>query len=108
MPGEAPGKAVFTPRDVGLQDLTPLCADTPPSIEGVTSIVVLRVRTPGPEALKLLRKIEGELGVAAQPQTAGFVPISVAAPDYKEAIERVTHVLDETDPSWSEHLELRA
>lgn len=73
----------------------------------MTSIVVLRVRTPGPEAMRLLHRIEGELGVPAQPQTAGFVPIPVAGPGYREAVETVARVLDATDAGWREHLELR-
>ncbi|MEX2195860.1 MAG: hypothetical protein WD844_11290 [Thermoleophilaceae bacterium] len=73
----------------------------------MTSIVVLRVRTPGPEALRLLHQIEGELGVPAQPQTAGFVPIPVAAAGYDEAVAEVTRVLDEGDAGWRDHLELR-
>jgi hypothetical protein len=76
-------------------------------MSGMTSIVVLRVRNPGPEASRLLRRIEGELGVVAQPQTAGFVPISVAEDGYENAVAAVTGVLDASDPEWREHLELR-
>ena len=74
----------------------------------VTSIVVLRVRNPGPEASRLLRRIEGELGVSAQPQTAGFVPISVGEDAYDDAVAAVTRVLDAGDADWREHLELRS
>lgn len=73
----------------------------------MTSIVLLRVRTHGGEAMRLLDRVEDELGVTAQPQTAGFVPISIAARDYQEAIATVTRVLEEGDPDWREHLELR-
>lgn len=76
-------------------------------MQTMTSIVVLRVRTPGPEAVRLLGRIEGELGVSAQPQTAGFVPIAVSAAGREEAVERVTGVLDACDAGWREHLELR-
>jgi hypothetical protein len=74
----------------------------------VTSIVVLRVRNPGPEASRLLRRLEAELGVLAQPQTAGFVPISVGEEGYDDAVSAVTRVLDESDAEWREHLELRS
>ena len=74
----------------------------------VTSIVVLRVRNPGPEASRLLRKLESELGVLAQPQTAGFVPISVGADGYDDAVAAVTRVLEQSDAEWQEHLELRS
>jgi len=73
----------------------------------VTSIVVLRVRNPGPEASRLLRKLESELGVMAQPQTAGFVPISVSEDNNADAIAAVTRVLEGADAEWREHLELR-
>ena len=74
----------------------------------MTSIVVLRVRNPGPEASRLLRKLESELGVMAQPQTAGFVPISVSEDSNADAIAAVTRVLEESDAEWREHLELRS
>lgn len=74
----------------------------------MTSIVFLRVRTPGPEALRLLHRIEGELDVTAQPQTAGFVPITVSGRGYADAVATVTRVLDESDAGWREHLELRS
>ncbi len=73
----------------------------------MTSIVVLRVRNPGPEASRLLRKLEAELGVMAQPQTAGFVPISVSEDTNADAIAAVTRVLEESDSEWRDHLELR-
>jgi hypothetical protein len=78
------------------------------TIRRVTSIVVLRVRNPGPEASRLLRRLESELGVLAQPQTAGFVPISVGEEGYDNAVAAVTRVLDQSDAEWREHLELRS
>ena len=77
-------------------------------MDSMTSIVVLRVRNPGPEASRLLRRLESELGVLAQPQTAGFVPISVGEDGYEEAVAAVTRVLEESDAEWQEHLELRS
>ena len=77
-------------------------------MDAMTSIVVLRVRNPGPEASRLLRRLESELGVLAQPQTAGFVPISVGEDGYEEAVAAVTRVLEESDADWQEHLELRS
>lgn len=77
-------------------------------MDTMTSIVVLRVRNPGPEASRLLRRLESELGVLAQPQTAGFVPISVGEDGYEEAVAAVTRVLEESDADWQEHLELRS
>ena len=77
-------------------------------MDSMTSIVVLRVRNPGPEASRLLRRLESELGVLAQPQTAGFVPISVGEDGYDEAVAAVTRVLEESDADWQEHLELRS
>lgn len=74
----------------------------------MASIVVLRVRNPGPEASRLLRRLESELGVLAQPQTAGFVPISVGADGYDDAVAAVTRVLEQSDAEWQEHLELRS
>ena len=73
-----------------------------------TSIVVLRVRNPGPEASRLLRRLESELGVLAQPHTAGFVPISVGAEGYDDAVAAVTRVLEQSDAEWQDHLELRS
>jgi hypothetical protein len=77
-------------------------------MDAVTSIVVLRVRNPGPEASRLLRRLESELGVLAQPQTAGFVPISVGEDGYDDAVAAVTRVLEESDAEWQDHLELRS
>jgi hypothetical protein len=77
-------------------------------MDSMTSIVVLRVRNPGPEASRLLRRLESELGVLAQPQTAGFVPISVGEDGYDDAVAAVTRVLEESDTEWQEHLELRS
>ena len=73
----------------------------------MTSIVVLRVRNPGPEASRLLRRLESELGVLAQPQTAGCVPITVREDGYDNAVAAVTRVLEQGDVEWQEHLELR-
>lgn len=71
------------------------------------AIVILRVKDPGPEASRLLSRIESELGVGAQPQTAGYVPISLDSLDEAAAQARVTAVLDACGPDWREHLELR-
>jgi hypothetical protein len=46
--------------------------------------------------------------VLAQPQTAGFVPISVGEEGYDNAVAAVTRVLDASDEEWREHLELRS
>lgn len=46
--------------------------------------------------------------MVAQPQTAGFVPISVGEDAYDDAVAAVTRVLDAGDEQWREHLELRS
>jgi hypothetical protein len=71
------------------------------------AIVILRVKNPGREATQLLARIESELGVGAQPQTAGYVPISVDTMDSAGAEQAVKQVLDESGLDWREHLELR-
>ncbi len=71
------------------------------------ALVMLRVKTPGPEALDLLARIETELHVGAQPQTAGFVPIAVEEMDPDKAREAVTEILEGSGIDWRAHLELR-
>jgi hypothetical protein len=71
------------------------------------AVVMLRVKTPGPEALDLLARIETELHVGAQPQTAGFVPIAVDTMEPAKAREAVTEVLESSGLDWRKHLELR-
>ena len=71
------------------------------------AIVILRVKDPGPEATRLLALIESELGVGAQPQTAGYVPITLDSLDEAAAQSRVTDVLDASGTDWRQHLELR-
>ena len=71
-------------------------------------LVILRVKDPGPEATRLLRELERELGVGAQPQTAGYVPITLDQLDETTARQRVTEVLQEASPDWRDHLELRS
>jgi hypothetical protein len=71
------------------------------------AIVILRVKDPGPEASRLLARIESELGVGAQPQTAGYVPITVDSLDEAAAQARVVEVLDGSGSDWRAHLELR-
>ena len=73
----------------------------------VPAIVILRVKNPGPEASRLLALLESELGVGAQPQTAGYVPLSIDRLDHSSARERVLAVLDGSRVDWREHLELR-
>lgn len=72
------------------------------------ALVMLRVKTPGPEALDLLARIEAELHVGAQPQTAGFVPIAVHEMEPDRAREAVTEILDSSGLDWHEHLEIRS
>lgn len=72
------------------------------------AIVILRVKDPGPEASRLLSQLESELGVGAQPQTAGYVPISLDSLDEAAARARVTEVLNAAAPDWRDHLELRS
>jgi hypothetical protein len=72
------------------------------------AIVILRVKNPGREATQLLARIESELGVGAQPQTAGYVPISLDSMDAAGAEQAVTDVLDGSGLDWREHLELRS
>jgi hypothetical protein len=74
----------------------------------VPAVVILRVKNPGPEASRLLSRLESELGVGAQPQTAGYVPIALDDLDDAAAQGRVIAVLDGSGVSWREHLELRS
>jgi hypothetical protein len=69
---------------------------------------MLRVKDPGPRSAELLRLIESELGVRAIPQTAGYVPVAMDHLDPGPAYDAVKEVLDEADPAWRDHLELRA
>jgi hypothetical protein len=71
------------------------------------AVVILRVKNPGPEASRLLARLEAELGVGAQPQTAGYVPLTLDKLDPASARERVLAVLDGSGVDWREHLELR-
>ena len=70
-------------------------------------MVILRVKNPGPETSRLLARLESELGVGAQPQTAGYVPLSLDKLDQAAARARVVEVLEGTGVDWREHLELR-
>jgi hypothetical protein len=70
-------------------------------------MVILRVKNPGVETSRLLARLERELGVGAQPQTAGYVPLSLDQLDAAAARERVIEVLDGAGSDWREHLELR-
>jgi hypothetical protein len=72
------------------------------------AVIMLRVKDPGPRSAELLRLIESELGVRAIPQTAGYVPVAMDDLDPGPAYDAVKQVLDQADPSWTEHLELRA
>jgi hypothetical protein len=72
------------------------------------SMVILRVKNPGTETSRLLARLERELGVGAQPQTAGYVPLSLDNLDQGSARDRVVEVLDGTGVDWREHLELRS
>ena len=72
------------------------------------AVVMLRVRDPGPRAGELLRQLESKLGVRAIPQTAGYVPVAIDHLDPGAAYNAVKDVLDEADPDWPRHLELRA
>ena len=71
-------------------------------------MVILRVKNPGTETSRLLARLESELGVGAQPQTAGYVPLSLDDLDARAARDRVVEVLDSADVDWREHLELRS
>jgi hypothetical protein len=71
-------------------------------------MVILRVKNPGSETSRLLAHLESELGVGAQPQTAGYVPLSLDKLDQSAARERVLEVLESSDVDWREHLELRS
>ena len=70
-------------------------------------MVILRVKNPGAETSLLLARLEQELGVGAQPQTAGYVPLSLDNLDAEAARTRVVEVLDGSGVDWREHLELR-
>jgi hypothetical protein len=72
------------------------------------AVVILRVKDPGPEATRLLARLETELGVGAQPQTAGYVPIALNKLDDAAAQTKVIEVLDGSGVNWREHLELRS
>ena len=71
------------------------------------AMVILRVKNPGPETSRLLARLEAELGVGAQPQTAGYVPLSLDQLDEEAARARVIEVLDGVGIDWREHLELK-
>jgi hypothetical protein len=71
-------------------------------------MVILRVKNPGTETSRLLARLESELGIGAQPQTAGYVPLSLDDLDEGSARDRVVEVLESTDVDWREHLELRS
>jgi hypothetical protein len=68
---------------------------------------MLRVKSWEREAFELLDRLHDELQVATQPQTAGFVPISIDRPAYREAEDAVVRVLDQSGIDWRQHLELR-
>jgi hypothetical protein len=70
-------------------------------------IVMLRVKSWEPPAFDLLERLGSELHVQTQPQTAGFVPISVDRWRYADAEADVVRVLDASGIAWREHLELR-
>jgi hypothetical protein len=72
------------------------------------AMVILRVKNPGTETSRLLARLESELGIGAQPQTAGYVPLSLEDLDEGSARDRVVEVLESTDVDWREHLELRS
>ncbi|HEY0630673.1 MAG TPA: hypothetical protein VGC98_01350 [Thermoleophilaceae bacterium] len=72
------------------------------------SMVILRVKNPGTETSRLLARLEAELGIGAQPQTAGYVPLSLDNLDEGSARDRVVEVLDGAAVDWREHLELRS
>ena len=71
-------------------------------------MVILRVKNPGPQTSRLLARLEAELGVGAQPQTAGYVPLSLDRLEPEAAKARVIEVLEEVDADWRDHLELRS
>ena len=77
-------------------------------MQRMPSVVVLRVRDPGPEATSLLSRLERELHVRAQAQTAGFVPLAFHELDEGDAVTEVERVLDASGVDWRRHLELRA
>lgn len=68
---------------------------------------MLRVKSWKQEAFDLLAQLGSELHVHAQPQTAGFVPISVDRVRYEDAEAEVVRVLDDSGVDWRKHLELR-
>jgi hypothetical protein len=74
----------------------------------VPAMVILRVKNPGAETSRLLARLESELGIGAQPQTAGYVPLSLDDLDQGSARDRVVQVLESADADWREHLELRS
>jgi hypothetical protein len=71
-------------------------------------MVILRVKNPGVETSRLLARLEAELGVGCQPQTAGYVPLSLDDLDAEAARTRVVEVLDSSGVDWHEHLELKS
>jgi hypothetical protein len=74
---------------------------------GMPAMVILRVKNPGVETSRLLARLERELGVGAQPQTAGYVPLTIDRLDEEAARARVIEVLDGSGVEWREHLELK-
>ena len=72
------------------------------------AVIILRIKNPGSRSAELLKHLESELGVMAIPQTAGYVPIAIDHMEPGAAYDAVKGVLDQADPRWPEHLELRA
>lgn len=68
---------------------------------------MLRVKSWDREAFSLLEQLGSELDVATQPQTAGFVPVSIDRARYEDAEAEVVRVLERSGVDWRRHLELR-
>jgi hypothetical protein len=59
------------------------------------------------EAFNLLEQLGSELGLPTQPQTAGFLPVSVDRDRYEDAEADTVPVLEQSGVDWRRHLELR-
>jgi hypothetical protein len=59
------------------------------------------------EAFNLLKQLGSELDLPTQPQTAGFVPVSVDRDSYEDAEADIVRALEQSGVDWTRHLELR-
>jgi hypothetical protein len=69
--------------------------------------VVVMLRVWEQEAFNLLEQLGSELDLPTQPQTAGFVPVSVDRDSYEDAEADMVRALEQSGVDWTRHVELR-